>query len=144
MTFADPAERNQYIASKVMGDFAEEYGLTQLRSSFLEKNILPESRAILNNDAARYRQSWIAKDSANRKAEITREVAGGMQPSLAISALAALPDKYGFSQGKAAAWDDYMGILSSSVIDRDLKWKKNIYENAGIGFFTSKIIDSFF
>jgi len=124
MTFKDPAERNQYIASEVMGDFAEEYGLTQLRSSFLEKNILPESRAILNNDAARYRQSWIQKDGANRKADITREVNAGLSTSQAIAALSALPDKYGFSQGRAAAWDSYIGILSGSVIDKTMPLQK--------------------
>ena len=129
MTFKDPAERNQYISSVVMGDFAEEYGLTQLRSSFLEKNILPESRAILNNDATRFRQSWIQTDGANRKAEITRQINLGMPTSLAIASLAALPDKYGFSQQKAAAWDDYMKILSGSVIDETMSMQQ--YQDIG-------------
>jgi len=129
MTFKDPNERNQYIASTVMGDFAEEYGLTQLRSSFLEKNILPESRAILNNDATRFRQSWIQSDGANRKADITRQIHTGMPTNLAIAALATLPDKYGVSQGKAAAWDNYMTILSDSVINKTMSMDK--YQDIG-------------
>ena len=117
MTFKTPAERNQYIASEVMGDFAELSGLTELRSSFLEKNILPETRAILNNDAARFRQSWIQTDGARRRDEISREIVSGMSTSNAIAACLHCLTNLDLVN-KAAAWDDYMDILSASVIDK--------------------------
>jgi hypothetical protein len=125
-----PAERDEYINNEVIPAFAERYGMTGMRSSFLQEKILPEVRRIAKYDSQSYRSNWIQQDSARREEEIFRDVEAGKPLSQVIPALSALADQNGFSIGPKGAWEKFDQMIISArrngyVTDRGLEVLKS-------------------